>query len=770
MKISKLFSLAALALITTACSDQIEQVQQPRNTEGIPFTATISTEGHAATRLLAESGTSITATWATGEKVALIYTVGTTTYLEEATVTPQTDGTATISTTLDGSPTDDTDVTIVYPASAVDGTTKDVKTDLLTSQNGLLTGTGSISDKYDLRKTSTPAKLKIDGTTASLKGTVKLAQQVSILKLTLQSGGSSLSAKALAIKDASDNLLASATLATAGSVFYMAVPAMTSAKIIAANGANSYSYSKSSVSISEGKYYQSTINLTPDYTDLSATATANTYIISSAGKYKFNATIKGNGGLDPLTGTTATPISKSSIAGVKVLWELGDTYGKAIKYSSSAYDISYLDGYVYFSTPETFQSGNAYVAVYDNSDNILWSWLIWAGAEPSEVTSGTDKFMNRNLGSIAVGNYSRGFLYQWGRKDPFPAADGNNNTPYSYVPARLTSHSIVEAPITVAYAIANPTHFTSHSAWMTTDDYRSNLWSDTEKTIYDPCPAGWRVPTRTQMNNFKTNVGLGTLPGTGFIGTCYAGGDFGYGNPGTGYYWSSTVINRDNSYSFCNDGRVDQSWPNYEGYAIRPVEDVPPATSKSLASLTTDEIGWRIGSDGVAYSPTGALPAGVTAEAMIAYVGSASDCTHGLAIEMENLSYLSNTTFSWNNSQTQNNGKTAAEIVTAWSTDHAISGGTWRLPTLSDWEFMLGLTSYTIPITQYIEGSGALNRKMNEAGGTCMMSSYWAATLNDTKAYSAGFPSYSGDVYNAVYLSGNADPGAGNYIRACFAF
>lgn len=196
------------------------------------------------------------------------------------------------------------------------------------------------------------------------------------------------------------------------------------------------------------------------------------------------------------------------------------------------------------------------------------------------------------------------------------------------------------------------------------------------------------------------------------------------------------------------------------------------AASKALSALTSSEVGWRLGNDGVAYSPTGALPAGVTAEAMIAYVGSASDCTHGLAIEMENLSYLypSNTIFSWNNSHPQNNGKTAAEIVTAWSADHAISGGTWRLPTLSDWEFMLGLTSYTIPITQYIEGSGALNRKMNEAGGTCMMSGYWAATLNDPKAYSAGFPSYSGDVYNAVLLSGNSDPGAGNYIRACFAF
>ena len=79
-------------------------------------------------------------------------------------------------------------------------------------------------------------------------------------------------------------------------------------------------------------------------TDLSATTTANTYIVSAAGKYKFNATVKGNGGLDPLTGTIATPIDPASIAGVKVLWELGDTYGRAIKYEDSAYDISYSDG------------------------------------------------------------------------------------------------------------------------------------------------------------------------------------------------------------------------------------------------------------------------------------------------------------------------------------------------------------------------------------------------------------------------------------------
>ena len=64
--------------------------------------------------------------------------------------------------------------------------------------------------------------------------------------------------------------------------------------------------------------------------NLSALATANTYIVSSAGKYKFKATVKGNGGVDPLTGATATTIDPASIAGVKVLWELGRCFHKIL--------------------------------------------------------------------------------------------------------------------------------------------------------------------------------------------------------------------------------------------------------------------------------------------------------------------------------------------------------------------------------------------------------------------------------------------------------
>lgn len=97
--------MAALALMTAACSnDDNDLTQQPAKAEGIPFTATISLDQSATTRALTENGTTIEATWATGEKVALIYTVSATTYLKEAEVTPQGDGTATISTTLEAQP------------------------------------------------------------------------------------------------------------------------------------------------------------------------------------------------------------------------------------------------------------------------------------------------------------------------------------------------------------------------------------------------------------------------------------------------------------------------------------------------------------------------------------------------------------------------------------------------------------------------------------------------------------------------------------------
>ena len=264
MKTTKLFFMAALALMTAACSnDDNDLTQQPAKAEGIPFTATISLDQSATTRALTENGTTIEATWATGEKVALIYTVSATTYVKEAEVTPQGDGTATISTMLEGSPADDTDVTIVYPASAVDGTTKDVKTDLLASQNGLLTGTGSIAEKYELRKTTTPAKLKIDGTTASLKGTVSLTNQNAIFKLTLKDidGTGNVSATSVIISDQT-GVVTTVTPAPATNVMYVALPTTATTLKFLVTGSDSKKYFNMASSLSlVASYYQSTVKL-----------------------------------------------------------------------------------------------------------------------------------------------------------------------------------------------------------------------------------------------------------------------------------------------------------------------------------------------------------------------------------------------------------------------------------------------------------------------------------------------------------------------------
>ena len=287
------------------------------------------------------------------------------------------------------------------------------------------------------------------------------------------------------------------------------------------------------------------------YADLSAKETANTYIISAPGKYKINATVKGNGGLDPVTGQTATAIDPSDISGATVLWELHER-GRAIEFDGK-YQICYAGGYVYFRTPAEFVRGDAYVAVFKDGeggrqgyfdkdkDEILWSWLIWATENPETVTYREDVFMDRNIGAWGTNEtYAGGFAYQWGRPCPFSASLNKNYTPYPYYPDRTQAfrfEAIGEGK-TVAYSTSHPETFFygGRSCWMPDDAFYNNLWADDEKTIYDPSPAGYKVPSKDQLDGI---TGALSFYGTGFIG--YGSNtDFGYGNPGSILLWSST--------------------------------------------------------------------------------------------------------------------------------------------------------------------------------------------------------------------------------------
>lgn len=209
MKTTKYFFMAALALMTAACSNEDNEIeQQPQMARGIPFTAIISMGESAATRALEENSDGyIVGKWEKDDLVALIYKVGENSYKAEAKVTSvsESDGKATLSGELRSDAVNGSEVTIIYPATAADGATGNVKSDvtILTTQDGTLTGNENSLDKTcDVR--TGKGKLSISGAdgykTATVNngtaGTyVQLTNYFAILKFSIQDIGENISAE-----------------------------------------------------------------------------------------------------------------------------------------------------------------------------------------------------------------------------------------------------------------------------------------------------------------------------------------------------------------------------------------------------------------------------------------------------------------------------------------------------------------------------------------------------------------------------------------------
>ena len=231
-------------------------------------------------------------------------------------------------------------------------------------------------------------------------------------------------------------------------------------------------------------------------TDLSASGTAKSYVVSKSGAYKFKMT-KGN-----------TQESVGNVSAVRVLWESFGTavYPKPFELISA----TGKDGdYALFEVPQSFKEGNAVIAAYDAQDKILWSWHIWLTSDSisaetyyvSQNGTFTDEVagvvMDRNLGALSsepnsVDSY--GLFYQWGRKDPYLGSANSAGTAFAVSTRSLRVAVVDAASQTVEYSVANPHVFmygNSRKDWVAVKD--NTLWA-TSKTKYDPCPPGWRVP------------------------------------------------------------------------------------------------------------------------------------------------------------------------------------------------------------------------------------------------------------------------------------
>ena len=260
-----------------------------------------------------------------------------------------------------------------------------------------------------------------------------------------------------------------------------------------------------------------------DVKDLDASGNANCYVVTEPGSYKFKA----------VYGNSQTYIP--DVESAEILWETWNDDSEVTPNSVLA-SASFAEDYIILHTPAALKPGNAMVVAKDAAGKILWSWHIWIPATPIVTANFSGAMvkdmMDRNLGALVattatdepIDPTSYGMMYQWGRKDPFTAAGalgGSSPATYAGVP-----EEVAPGQITLEESIANPRllgHI-NNGDWALTPD--NEFWADAEKTIYDPCPPGYRVsPKNTAAPFWSADVsaqagwGINTAAGWLKVGT-----------------------------------------------------------------------------------------------------------------------------------------------------------------------------------------------------------------------------------------------------------
>lgn len=296
-----------------------------------------------------------------------------------------------------------------------------------------------------------------------------------------------------------------------------------------------------------GKYYTLPLNAsvfvnngaavedkTPADAEPVAGQPSNCYMINAAKTYSFDATVIGNGDAGIIDGAgfhaTSAGIDPKS---AKLMWEDSEGFISGV---------SLVKGKVNFTAEKNV--GNAMIAVFDGAGTVLWSWHIWGVGdtmpEDEEVSSQATisekstlkvryTVMDRTLGALSKTSYFT-TLYQWGRKDPIP-----NSTVY-YVDGQAaeieTTYPVHKpgsaADATILTSIQHPECIIDDykgqaGDWLASDKTNKYnlLWGDNNttyvfnkskpaagkgwtngKTIYDPCPSGYRVSSKFAWTGF----------------------------------------------------------------------------------------------------------------------------------------------------------------------------------------------------------------------------------------------------------------------------
>lgn len=368
--------------------------------------------------------------------------------------------------------------------------------------------------------------------------------------------------------------------------------------------------------------------------------TANCYVISKAGTYKFplvygNALKEGSANSSAYTNNggsyshdfvnhdgnviTSPYIEDSVTAGVTgVQLSISDTDGIFT-------DISIIEGspckYVQFSVESIPNTGaNGIISVLNPNGVIVWNWHIWVWSHdltPVEITNYTGVKYNilpvnlatklDTANSINTTTGWKNWFYQFGRPTPLLCPSAYNSTSNHASYGEL-SYSAASAASNIQTGIKNPSTFYTYDTsynynWFKTNSNKTyNLWdaactdngnsdNNVVKTIYDPCPIGFKIPNGNTFTYFSTTNVVGSFAnGWKFkrnsgdtVGVFFPASGFrsvsngSVGNiSSSGYAWLSSARSRDFVYSLSlGSNSVSPNYASNRAYgrSVRPVQE-----------------------------------------------------------------------------------------------------------------------------------------------------------------------------------------------------
>lgn len=251
----------------------------------------------------------------------------------------------------------------------------------------------------------------------------------------------------------------------------------------------------------------------------------------------------------PITDPYITNNANCNIKSAELVWQDAKNLITDIRYVDNGVN----GGYVSFKVDKnTIQQGNAVIAIKRPEGTILWSWHIWVTPvdlnKTTEITNEKGKkfyVSPLNLGWCSLGiydYYERSCLvkftaggkskimkvrqlparfqpgyspyYQYGRKDPFQPSNGKNSTIRTWYDKDGVSSEAYPIARNLGFGdnlikncILNPNTFALSNnnkyfnLWSINND-RTGINTPVVKTIYDPCPVGFKIPESDAFTGF----------------------------------------------------------------------------------------------------------------------------------------------------------------------------------------------------------------------------------------------------------------------------